>query len=84
MKILATAICHKGLVRTNNEDMILVNGNFLRDNSFCETFILPTDTLLAFVVADGIGGHNGGEIASELALKSFDNFILDLPGNLDT
>ena len=54
----------KGNLRTNNEDAALISyasGN-LSKNKGC---------LLA--LADGMGGHNGGEVASELALSSFTN-----------
>ena len=42
---------------------------------------LPGYTLLA--VADGMGGHKGGEVASELALDSFVNEIRELSKVVD-
>ena len=33
MKLNVDAICHKGLVRENNEDALSVNGLFLRDDT---------------------------------------------------
>lgn len=45
-----------GLLRKTNED-------------YYDNYI--TDDLVLMVVADGMGGHNAGEIASELAVKSF-------------
>ena len=30
-----------------------------------------------FVVADGMGGHNAGEVASGLAVKAIDEFLAD-------
>src|SRR5262245_49897483 len=32
-----------------------------------------------FVVADGMGGHNAGEVASALAVKSLHEFLRDAP-----
>lgn len=53
-----------GLTRKLNEDSI-----------FCSTFDIMTHLGTAsaglFVVADGMGGHDAGEIASDLALKTF-------------
>jgi PPM family protein phosphatase len=49
-----------GCVRTNNED----NGRLLRDPAPGRTH----HRLLA-VVADGMGGHNAGEVASALAIE---------------
>ena len=53
-----------GLTRKLNEDSI-----------FCSTFDisthLGTTSAGLFVVADGMGGHDAGEIASDLALKTF-------------
>lgn len=78
-KVNCEFISDKGCVRVNNEDMILLNGEFYRDeHSACE-FRMDDSSRMAAMVADGMGGHAGGEFASELALQSFDEFLTKLP-----
>lgn len=71
-----------GCVRTNNEDMILVSGERYRDDrDEFPSSVQPNGRFVA-AVADGMGGHNAGEVASEIALRRFDDFIVGLPGGL--
>ena len=60
------AVTHQGLMRQNNED------------SFCvevDNKVSPASRFL-FVVADGLGGHGGGDVASKMALNTVrDEFI---------
>lgn len=44
-------------------------------NQDCFFISKPTDDIQLFIVADGMGGYNGGEIASKLAVKSAKNYI---------
>ncbi|MCW8933461.1 MAG: Stp1/IreP family PP2C-type Ser/Thr phosphatase [Gammaproteobacteria bacterium] len=52
----------RGKVRTQNEDSILMSG-FERSD------------VVLLVVADGVGGHKGGEVASKLAVDSIHEYV---------
>jgi protein phosphatase len=59
---------HTGLVREKNED----------------SYSIVTDksgTPVVLVIADGMGGHNSGEIASKMAVDHISSHILDMPSN---
>lgn len=74
--------CDIGCVRSNNEDMILISGEIYRDIKDEFSMSIKNNGRFVAAVADGMGGHNAGEIASEIALKSFDDFIIGLPDGL--
>lgn len=63
-----------GCVRKNNEDMAYVAGQIVRDNK-CEGELRHSDGCVAFAVADGMGGYEGGEVASEIVTRSFGAFV---------
>jgi serine/threonine protein phosphatase PrpC len=76
---------HTGLVRANNEDVYLV----VRYGRFWQTLLtnLPSGIApdregvedYAFLVADGVGGHAAGEVASRLAVGTLVRLALDTP-----
>ena len=53
--LLCRAVTHRGLVRLHNED------------SFC---VLSKENYHLFAITDGLGGHRGGSIASEIAVAT--------------
>ncbi|WOO88943.1 Stp1/IreP family PP2C-type Ser/Thr phosphatase [Mollicutes bacterium LVI A0078] len=65
---------HKGItdvgtVRGNNEDTYLICENRLKDN--------------LFLIADGMGGHNAGEVASAMAARTVRELFLDIKAEVD-
>ena len=89
MKLDIQAICHKGLVRENNEDALSIGGLFLRDDSTEIALTTPEDGFFYLLVSDGMGGHENGEQASRFTLDtlaekfnsgeiSAENFVDDL------
>ena len=48
------------------------------------TFVLDDFARFAAIVADGMGGHEGGEFASELAAQAFDDFVQGLQDDLSS
>lgn len=79
---MITATSRVGCIRKNNEDMILVRSKFVRSDNF--QTLISTEGTDRFVIAlaDGMGGHNAGEIASQEALSNLRFFIDDLPNCL--
>lgn len=69
MKIHIQALCHKGMVRENNEDAISINGVYLRDDSIKLTVEANDKGYFYLLVSDGMGGHEKGEAASEISLS---------------
>ncbi len=72
-----------GCVRDHNEDMILLAGEYYRDENHEMQFSLQPNARLTALVADGMGGHEGGEFASELAVQSLQEFIDGLPAGYE-
>ncbi|MFV0502639.1 MAG: Stp1/IreP family PP2C-type Ser/Thr phosphatase [Lachnospirales bacterium] len=63
--MMAYGRTHKGLVRDNNEDSFYVK----------EDKVGKLKNL--FIVADGVGGHNAGEVASKNAIQHFVEYAKD-------
>lgn len=59
-------ITNKGKVRKNNEDYLYANNKNIG----------PLENL--YVVCDGVGGNNCGELASKLSIKTFTKFVSKL------
>ena len=81
-------LSHVGLVRSNNEDHFLV----ARIDRTLTTLItnLPTgsvpaqsvDSIYGMLVADGLGGHAAGEVASRTAIATLVDLILATPDTI--
>lgn len=76
------AISDTGLVREKNEDMVLVQGELVRNSRISFEIDHSGARKSIFAVADGMGGYNGGEYASEIVLQELDDLILSLEDGL--
>ncbi|OWV97251.1 protein phosphatase 2C domain-containing protein [Rhizobium sp. R693] len=63
------SVTHKGLVRQQNEDAILVANAILVGDDASRSGTVSVQGRPAFVIADGMGGHARGEVASSYALE---------------
>jgi protein phosphatase len=85
VRIDVAALSDKGKVRERNEDHFFV-GRGGRHLATLLTNIPPTDVPTRFeetgylmIVADGMGGHAGGEVASRMAITTLINIVLHMP-----
>ncbi len=78
-----SASSYRGCVRENNEDMLLVGDRFFRDDTMTQRVSLENHDRFIFALADGMGGHNCGEVASAETLKNLQFFYGDMPSGLD-
>jgi len=72
MRLLCFAICGPGLVRTDNQDNLYINGFYredISDNSVIR-HINAADNRGLYAVADGMGGEMHGELAALEAVRS--------------
>ena len=77
-----TAASKIGCVRSQNEDMVLVGSRFVRNDGFETRVDLTNNDRYIVAVADGMGGHNRGDVASSDALHNLQFFYHDLPTGL--
>ena len=85
IRIDVSALSHPGLVRPDNEDQFFVT----RLTRSLETMLtsLPAGDVperadevnYVMVVADGMGGHAAGEVASRMAISALVNLALHVP-----
>lgn len=84
MKISITASSQMGCVRRNNEDMVLVNDKFIRNGKHWTMADMDSSDRYLIALADGMGGHNCGEVASSDVLHNLQFFFGDLPSGLSS
>ena len=81
----AAGLTHTGLVRSSNEDHFLI-GRLGRYFETLSTSLPPNDLPgraedagYSLIVADGMGGHAAGEVASRLAIREIVRLGFELP-----
>jgi len=77
-----SAICDVGCKKPNNEDMILLQDEMFRDGKRQANFDIKDRLIIA--VADGIGGLDKGEVASERVLTALRGILSKIPDDLNT
>ena len=83
-RIVLTAASRVGCVRSNNEDMILAYDKFVRSEAYQTEFMTENTDRFVIALADGMGGHLAGEVASAETLENLRFFINDLPKGLSS
>ena len=81
-KLHITASSRVGLVRTNNEDMLLVGDLLLRNGKMSKNADTADTDRNLMALCDGMGGHAGGEVASADTLSNLKYYYHDLPKSL--
>jgi len=84
MKLSISAASYVGCVRKNNEDMILVNDKFIRNGKYWTMADTDNADRYLIALADGMGGHSSGEVASSEVLHNLQFYYGDLPSGLST
>jgi protein phosphatase len=74
-------VCDIGCKKPNNEDMLHLNDEIFRDGSRQKEFDIDKRVLIA--VADGVGGLDKGEAASEMALTRLKEILEKIPDDLN-
>jgi serine/threonine protein phosphatase PrpC len=69
--VAVSALSHPGLLRDRNEDSLVIGPWTLcaTVTETPQTLVFPFATPVAVAVADGLGGHPGGDVASALAVR---------------
>lgn len=83
-RIILSAASRVGNVRSNNEDMILAYDKFVRSDVYSTEFTTENNDRFVIALADGMGGHNAGEVASSDVLANLHFFLRDLPAHLSS
>ena len=83
-RIILTAASRVGCVRANNEDMVLAFDKLVRSDVYATEWMTETIDRFVIALADGMGGHNAGEVASSDVLGNLQYYVSDLPHNLAT
>ena len=69
MILNVNAICDRGTARENNEDLVTLGGIMLRDRKYFEEVEFSGTPAYYLLLADGMGGHEKGELASFMTLE---------------
>lgn len=79
--VKAAVVCHKGCVRSNNEDNFFFNGNYMSLNNMNEGAVIEhsfNSKCQLYGVFDGMGGGDWGERASALAAQSIQSVYMSM------